>query len=79
MMREEMKLVYVLRRNWDGKLYSGFAGKLPMTFESKEEAEEYLLRHNFESRYSIAVYAPTHGEIPARPKAKSAAGSVGMS
>jgi hypothetical protein len=58
-MREEMKLVYVLRRNWDGKLYAGFVGKLSMTFESKEEAEEYLRRHNFRSPYTVAVYPPT--------------------
>ena len=78
-MREEKKVVYVLRRNWDGRLYKGLVGKLPMTFESNEEAEEYLLRHNFESRYSIALYAPTHGEIPARPKAKSAFSIFGTS
>ena len=67
-MREEKKVVYVLRRNWDGELYVGLVGKLPMTFESNEEAEEYLRRHNFRSPYSVAVYAPTHGgEITARP------------
>jgi hypothetical protein len=75
-MREEKKVVYVLRRNWDGELYAGLVGKLPMTFESNEEAEEYLQRHNFGSPYTVAVYAPTHGdEIPARPNAKSASGN----
>jgi hypothetical protein len=67
-MREEKKVVYVLRRNWDGELYVGLVGKQPMTFESNEEAEEYLRRHNFRSPYSVAVYAPTlGGEITARP------------
>jgi len=33
-----------------------------MTFESNEEAEEYLRRHNFESPHTVAVYAPTHGD-----------------
>jgi hypothetical protein len=61
-MREKTKVVYVLRRNWDGELYRGLVGKLPMTFESNEEAEEYLRRHNFGSPYTVAVYAPTHGE-----------------
>ena len=37
-MREKTRVVYALRRNWDGKLYS-LVGKLPMTFESNEEAE----------------------------------------
>jgi hypothetical protein len=46
-MREKTKVVCVLRRNWDGKLYLGLVDKLPMTFESKEEAEEYLLKRNF--------------------------------
>jgi hypothetical protein len=54
-MREETKVVYALRRNWDGELYVGLVGKLPMTFESNEEAEEYLQRHNFGSPYSVAV------------------------
>jgi hypothetical protein len=58
-MREEKKVVYVLRRNWDGELYVGLVGKLPMTFESNEEAEEYLQRHNFGSPYTVAVYAPS--------------------
>jgi hypothetical protein len=60
-MREEKKVVYALRRNWDGELYVGLVGKLPMTFESNEEAEEYLQRHNFESPHAVAVYVPTHG------------------
>lgn len=60
-MREETKVVYVLRRNWDGKLYVGLVGKLPMTFESKEEAEECLRTHNFGSPYTVAVYAPRRG------------------
>ena len=58
-MREKTKVVYVLRRIWDGKLHVGLVGKLPMTFESKEEAEEYLLRRNFGSPYTVAVYIPT--------------------
>jgi hypothetical protein len=45
-MREKTRVVYALRRNWDGKLYS-LVGKLPMIFESNEEAEEYLHRRNF--------------------------------
>jgi hypothetical protein len=57
-MREKTKVVYVLRRNWDGKLYLGLVDKLPMTFESKEEAEEYLVKRNFGSPYTVAVYAP---------------------
>ena len=61
-MRGETKVVFVLRRNWDGELYVGLVGKLPMTFESNEEAEEYLQRHNFGSPYTVAVYAPTHGD-----------------
>jgi hypothetical protein len=60
-MREKTKVVYVLRRNWDGRLYKGLVGKLPMTFESNEEAEEYLRRHNFRSPYTVAVYPPTRG------------------
>jgi hypothetical protein len=60
-MREKTKVVYVLRRNWDGKLYVGLVGKLPMTFESNEEAEEYLRRHNFRSSYTVAVYPPMRG------------------
>jgi hypothetical protein len=60
-MREEKKVVYVLRRNWDGELYVGLVGKLPMTFESNEEAEEYLRRHHFGSPHAVAVYVPTHG------------------
>jgi hypothetical protein len=57
-MREKTKVVYVLRRNWDGKLYVGLSGKLPMTFESKEEADQYLLTRNFGSPYTVAVYVP---------------------
>jgi hypothetical protein len=73
-MREEKKVVYVLRRNWDGELYRGLVGKLPMTFESNEEAEEYLRRHNFGSPYAVAVYAPTHGgEIEYASKRQSSA------
>ena len=60
-MRKKTKVIYVLRRNWDGKLYVGLASKLPMTFESNEEAEEYLRRHNFRSPYTVAVYPPTRG------------------
>ena len=56
-MREKTRVVYALRRNWDGKLYS-LVGKLPMTFESNEEAEEYLHRRNFGSPYTVVVYAP---------------------
>jgi len=59
-MREKTRVVYALRRNWDGKLY-GLVGKLPMTFESKEEAEKYLLRRKFGSPYTVAVYTPTRG------------------
>ena len=58
-MREKMNVAYVLRRNWDGKLYVGLVGNQPMTFESNEEAEEYLRRHNFESPHAVAVYVPT--------------------
>jgi hypothetical protein len=29
-----------------------------MTFESNEEAEEYLHRRNFGSPYTVVVYAP---------------------
>ena len=54
-MREKTRVVYALRRNWDGKLYS-LVGKLPMIFESNEEAEEYLHRRNFP--YTVVVYAP---------------------
>jgi len=60
-MREKTKVVYVLRRNWDGKLYVGLVGKLPMTCESEEEAEEYLRRHKFGSPHAVAVYLPTRG------------------
>jgi len=60
-MREKTKVAYVLRRNWDGKLYVGLVGKLPMTFKSNEEAEEYLRRHNFRSPYTVAVYPPMRG------------------
>jgi len=60
-MGEKTKVVYVLRRNWDGELYRGLVGKLPMTFESNEEAEEYLRTRNFGSPYTVAVYAPTRG------------------
>jgi hypothetical protein len=59
-MREKTKVAYVLRRNWDGKLY-GLVGKLPMTFESNEEAEKYRHRRNFGSPYTVAVYAPKRG------------------
>jgi len=58
-MREEKKVVYALRRNWDGELYVGLVGKLPMTFDSNEEAEEYLRGHNFGSPHAVAVYVPT--------------------
>jgi hypothetical protein len=57
-MGEKKKVVYVLRRNWDGELYRGLVGKLPMTFESNEEAEKYLRRHNFRSPHAVAVYVP---------------------
>jgi hypothetical protein len=61
-MREKMNVAYVLRRNWDGKLYVGLVGNQPMTFESNEEAEEYLRRHNFRSPYTVAVYPPMRGD-----------------
>jgi hypothetical protein len=60
-MREKTKVVYVLRCNWDGNLYAGPIGKLPMTFDSKEEAEEYPLTRCFGSPYTIALYAATRG------------------
>jgi len=45
-----------------------------MTFESNEEAEEYLQRHNFGSPYTVAVYAPTHGgEVEYASKRQSSA------
>jgi hypothetical protein len=73
-MREEKKVAYVLRRNWDGELYRGLVGKLPMTFESKEEAEEYLRTRNFGSAHAVAVYVPTHGgEVEYASKRQSSA------
>jgi len=73
-MGEKKKVVYVLRRNWDGELYVGLVGKLPMTFESNEEAEEYLQRHNFESPHAVAVYVPTRsGEVEYASKRQSSA------
>ena len=73
-MREEKKVVYVLRRNWDGELYVGLVGKLPMTFESNEEAEAYQRRHNFGSSHTVAVYAPAHGgEVEYASKRQSSA------
>jgi hypothetical protein len=73
-MREKTEVVYVLRRNWDGELYRGLVGKLPMTFESKEEAEEYLRTRNFGSPYTVAVYTPTYGgEVEYASKRQSSA------